>query len=361
MACNIIRNQNGKIVNVTADNGNNSKLFKDIVKLGYDKETAVKKWALTYTPTFKQWFGEGVVDSNNEPKITMVNNQPVFTADDNTIKHATENLGTFISKKDPSPLLNSIQERFKLVNPDGSVRNIPNSVNIYRIQETIEKQYPGVKAFILQDIGGDFIKLSVTPNLDVDNIMHQVEAAQVAARDEAVDRAMMKFFKSLGVDLKSVEDIRDKNGNKLDVAAKLDLTNKIVSYAKGKIGLDTLPEEAAHLMVRLLKVENSPLFQAMMNNITSFEEYKRVVENETYQNLYKGDIALLKEEAIGKVVAKHIIKNIKQEKLKTLIFLQIVCFIILRILKDKNIVITSFKKLQRTVERENFSQLINAV
>ena len=322
MACNIVRNENGKIVKVVAENGNNSKLFRDIVKLGYDKETALKKWALTYTPTFKQWFGEGMVDSNNEPKITMVNNQPVFTADDNTVKHATENMGTFISKKDPSPLLNAIQERFNLVNPNGTVRNIPKSVNIYRIQEAIEKQYPGVRAFILQDVGGDYIKLDVTPHLDADNIMHQAEAAQVAARDEAVDRAMMKFFKSLGVKLEAVNDIRDKNGKKLNVAAKVDLTNKIVSYAKGKIGLDTLPEEAAHLMVRLLKSENSPLFQSMMNNINAFEEYKRVIESDVYQKLYNGDIALLKEEAIGKVIAKHIIKNIKQDRPENLSRLQ---------------------------------------
>ena len=38
MACNIVRNANGNIVKVTADNGKNSKLFRDIVKLGYDKE-----------------------------------------------------------------------------------------------------------------------------------------------------------------------------------------------------------------------------------------------------------------------------------------------------------------------------------
>ena len=85
MACNIVRNANGNIVKVTADNGKNSKLFRDIVKLGYDKETALKKWAMAYTPVFKQWFGDGMVDSNGEPRITIVNNQPVFTADDNTI------------------------------------------------------------------------------------------------------------------------------------------------------------------------------------------------------------------------------------------------------------------------------------
>ena len=75
MACNIIKNEKGKVINILADNGKNSKLFKDIVKLGYDKDTAAKKWALIHTPTFRQWFGKGLVDRNEEPRIININNQ----------------------------------------------------------------------------------------------------------------------------------------------------------------------------------------------------------------------------------------------------------------------------------------------
>ena len=57
MACTILRNDKNEITKVLSENGNESKLFKDIVSLGFDKETALKKWALVYTPTFKNWFG----------------------------------------------------------------------------------------------------------------------------------------------------------------------------------------------------------------------------------------------------------------------------------------------------------------
>ena len=41
MACKVIRHKDtNKIQKVFAKNGNESKLFKDIVRLGYDKETA---------------------------------------------------------------------------------------------------------------------------------------------------------------------------------------------------------------------------------------------------------------------------------------------------------------------------------
>ena len=46
------------------------------------------------------------------------------------------------------------------------VKQIPNEDKFYHlikrlieIQEAIEKQYPGIKAFIGQDVGGEFIKV----------------------------------------------------------------------------------------------------------------------------------------------------------------------------------------------------------
>tara|TARA_R110002167_G_scaffold693_4_gene3001 strand:+ start:11652 stop:16883 length:5232 start_codon:yes stop_codon:yes gene_type:complete len=313
MACTILRNDKNEITKVLSENGNESKLFKDIVSLGFDKETALKKWALVYTPTFKNWFGQGNTDTNGEPRITVIDSQPVFTASDNTTKHATENFGTFISKKDPSPLLNDIQQRFNLVKTDGSPRNIPYLENSTRIAETIEKKYPGVQAFILQDMGGEYISLSLSPHLDPDNIYHQAEAQELSERDEAVDEAMKQFLRSIGVKLKEVSEIRDRNGNILPVVAKADMVNKIVEYAKGKIGLDTLPEEAAHFLVELLEAENSPLFTSMMNNIQTFAVYQEVLESDVYQKLYQGDINKLKKEAIGKLIAKTIVNSVVED------------------------------------------------
>ena len=312
--CTIIRDKKtNKISKVLARNGNESRLFKNIVKLGYDKETALKKWALVYTPTFKHWFGNGNIDSNGEPRIVNVNKNPVFIAEDKTTKHATENLGTFLSKKDPSPLLNNIKQEFNLVKTDGSVRNIPYMEDVHGIAERIEKDYPGVRAFVLQDVGGDYIKLDVTPHLDIENIYHQVESNRLAERDKEIDFAMTKFLRSIGVRLKEVNEIRDKHGNRISVAAKADMVNKLVEYTKGNIGIDTLPEEAAHFMVELLEAEGSPLFDSMMNNVHTYKIYQEILEDPTYQELYKGDVNKLKKEAIGKIIAKHKRKRSSRE------------------------------------------------
>ena len=313
MACRVIRNKNtNNIVRVLAKNGKESKLFKDIVNLGYDKETALKKWALTLTPTFRQWFGDSKsVDRNGEPSISILNNDPVFVGEDNTIKHATENLGSFTTKKDISPLLTEIKNRFDLVKTDGSIKNISPSKDVYAMAEQIERLYPGINAYVLKDVGGDYISLEASPHLDVDNIYHQIESDRLEKRNIEIDRAMMKFLKSIGVRVRSVDHIRDKNGNKLNATGKADMINKLVELAKGKIGIDTLPEEAAHFMVELLQAQGSPLFNSMMNNIVNYNVYAEVIDNPVYQNLYEGDINKLKKEAIGKLIARHIVQGVK--------------------------------------------------
>ena len=79
--CIIIRNpETKKIERVNAPNGEESKLFNDIVSLGIDKETALKHWGQVYTDSFKNWFGDWerkqgskVVDKNGEPLLVYHN------------------------------------------------------------------------------------------------------------------------------------------------------------------------------------------------------------------------------------------------------------------------------------------------
>lgn len=77
MACSIIRNkETNQIEKVLAPNGQESKLYQDILKINPDAEHSLKLWAQVYTPSFKAWFGDWengqgskVVDENGEPMI----------------------------------------------------------------------------------------------------------------------------------------------------------------------------------------------------------------------------------------------------------------------------------------------------
>jgi len=96
----------------------------------------------------------------------------------------------------------------------------------------------------------------------------------------------------------------------VDVAVS-DILKGLIGVTEGKES-SALPEEAAHFAVTIIKSTNPALYKQMLKEISSFSIYRQTL------NLYKGDrryqdkdgkpdIAKLKEEAIGKVLAETII------------------------------------------------------
>lgn len=82
MTCSIFRNEAGNVEKVLAPNGEESKLYSDILALPDvkgDEEVAVDMYLLAYTPSFKNYFGDfengvvnGLIDDNNEPYASSV-------------------------------------------------------------------------------------------------------------------------------------------------------------------------------------------------------------------------------------------------------------------------------------------------
>ena len=70
--CQVFRSDSGKINKVTAPNGQESKLYQDILKVQQDPELALKTWAQVYTPSFKEWFGDWESVSTSRLQISSV-------------------------------------------------------------------------------------------------------------------------------------------------------------------------------------------------------------------------------------------------------------------------------------------------
>tara|TARA_R110000796_G_scaffold59672_1_gene137691 strand:+ start:30049 stop:35007 length:4959 start_codon:yes stop_codon:yes gene_type:complete len=121
----------------------------------------------------------------------------------------------------------------------------------------------------------------------------------------ALDLKMQDFFKLIGVDYKIVSEILDDSGKPINAVAKADMLNRVVEVIEGKAGVNTLPEEASHFFVKILKSQNSPLFRAMMDEVVSYELFQDVVDE--YSSVYNNDMERLKEEAVGKIIAKIIV------------------------------------------------------
>ena len=102
MACTIIRNKETKeIEKVLAPNGQESKLYQDILKVNPDKEAALRSWAQVYTPSFKQWFGDWekgqgskVVDKNGEPLLVYHGTGNKFNEFDKELRGTTTGKST---------------------------------------------------------------------------------------------------------------------------------------------------------------------------------------------------------------------------------------------------------------------------
>jgi hypothetical protein len=141
-----------------------------------------------------------------------------------------------------------------------------------------------------------------------------------------LNQKVMNFLDKIGVSVSKVDQIRTPEGKPINARAKADMLNRIIEVVEGRSDMSTLPEEAAHFFVEMLD-ENSPLINQMMEKITGYEIYRQTVE--TYKNrpeyrLPGGGINFpkLKKEAIGKLIAQHVIRQMpgteSQERLNFL-------------------------------------------
>ena len=118
------------------------------------------------------------------------------------------------------------------------------------------------------------------------------------------------FIKRTGIDIKSVRDIV-VDGVKVDADGVAQLMQSIIQVVEGKE--DTaLTEEAMHFAVAIIKQKNPTLYKKLLKEINNYQIYDKVLlaygKDPNYQTKDgKPDIAKLKEEAIGKILAETII------------------------------------------------------
>lgn len=128
-----------------------------------------------------------------------------------------------------------------------------------------------------------------------------------------------KFLETIGIrpeDIKTVSEIIH-NGQPISALAMADAVNRSMQIVEGKENV-TLPEEAMHFLVRLIKVNRPKLYEALMNGIRDYKIYKELLNSPEYTTnpLYRLDngglnIEKLKEEAVAKVIAELLIDGLE--------------------------------------------------
>lgn len=126
-----------------------------------------------------------------------------------------------------------------------------------------------------------------------------------------------KFIESLGGTITYTGEIII-NGQVISANAVANVITRSIQIANGQEGIDTLPEEAAHIYIHWLP-KTSSLYRDMMAGIRTMPEYRKTLaqyrSNPMYQNpdgtVDENKIAI---EAIGKVIASRIVGGSKSPK-----------------------------------------------
>lgn len=296
MGCSIIRNtETNEIERVLAPNGKESKLYLDILDImGTDsKEDALTLWSQVYTDQFKEWFG----DWEKAERVSREDSG----MDAVTLSQIKDNLSDVVDENG-EPLL---QNGF-FTDAAGNVRLFYSAIKENQEQENLD--------YLLNSplTGPVFEKLE-----PIEEVTPVVEIAQVE-ETLPLETRIVKFLEKIGVSIQSVDVITDREGNPLTAVAKADMLNKIIQVLDGQQALDVLPEEAAHFFVEMLG-PGHPLMKQMMDQVTSYKIYPKVVEQYRSQKKYRNadgtlNIEKIKKEAIGKVIADHILKFQKLEE-----------------------------------------------
>lgn len=144
-----------------------------------------------------------------------------------------------------------------------------------------------------------------------DEYLFQKEALVSSKASPKTIAVINDFLKRIGVDVQSVKEIA-VNGVKLDANAVANLTQALVQVTEGKEA-ESLPEEAMHFAVAIIKQTNPALYRKLLSEINNYNVLKDVFANYSqdpnYQIDGKPDVVKLKEEAIAKVLAEVIINQ----------------------------------------------------
>jgi hypothetical protein len=163
-------------------------------------------------------------------------------------------------------------------------------------------------------VNGNQTKLAISRTEFSSDYLQQFEVLQQTATDRPslnkVNDQAKVFLQKIGVSLKEVDEITDANGNKLNAVAKASMATKTVEFIQGKIDATSLPEEAAHFMVRILKNSKSPLYNSALKRIKDYQLYEDTYNEYKDHPLYQDadgnpNVDKITEEAIGKLVSEN--------------------------------------------------------
>lgn len=259
-----------------------SKLFKDLTKIFKDRNDVKEIWALFQIP--------GVGERLNLNKVNgeYLAEDVIQALDLDTVlegklsKTAIEKKAGFIDENDNRKTYNLYNEAVT----DADVFN---------------KESKTYNAIVARSTDGFTISISDKTNSE-EQLKDQIFNSELNMK-------LLNILRDLGFDVSIVENLQ-KDGifNPLNSEKNANDLITVIQIAKGERGEKAFPEEFSHFIIAGLR--NQPLIKRALDLIAN-EQIENVLGDdfERYQELYKNNTQLLKEEALGKMLAEELINQ----------------------------------------------------
>jgi hypothetical protein len=131
---------------------------------------------------------------------------------------------------------------------------------------------------------------------------------QYEKANEDLNQSLKNWLSSLGFTVEYHDSLLDKLG--VDAKGAALIYQKVVLISQGKEDISTLPEETGHVAEAYSR--GTTFHNRLMDIIQNDPIYKEVLEE--YSEVYNNDETKLKQEAIGKLIGKAIIKRDSEVK-----------------------------------------------
>lgn len=202
--------------------------------------------------------------------------------------------------------INQLKQELERVETEG-FGALKGVYNFYEnvIKNVLNKQYGKENVIqITDEFGNTWNEIEIESKRDYDPIYFQLASDVINPAIEELDNYLLDFLKNFNVKSEQVQGLKAVLG--MDALGVTDVLNKLILYIKNR-NEETLPEESAHMIVALMG-ENHPDIKELMSTITNWSEYNDIKNQ--YLPVYN-DENKVKIEAVGKLIAKALVKNYK--------------------------------------------------
>jgi hypothetical protein len=163
--------------------------------------------------------------------------------------------------------------------------------------------------------------------------LFQLPDSQVKAEAiKDLDDYLLKFLEPFHFQSKEIDNMKEKFG--LDALGVTDLLNKVIYYTReSDRNVETIPEEVGHAIV-MLAGKNNTIVKDLLENIESWSEYKNIKKQ--YLKKYNNNENKVKVEAVGKLIAKSLVKTYKNNTEHRSLLKKLIDYIVNRFIKTNS-------------------------